>query len=212
MAASQHKSNFYTPDLFVEACGAIVFDGHDSNTEDSNTTTTTTSTRSSQKRILLLYHPTKDVWLLPKGRRNLDESRRATAVREVREESGFAITLVHLKLPTRAPADNEPFDVRDEARVYERAIVEPFMLDVRDLGKGQGVKLVWWFIGELDRRGNSGGGGGGGEGEGNNGVGEEQFEARFVDAGSAVERLTFLRDRFVVQRAIEVLERQDKLQ
>ncbi|KAI1814560.1 NUDIX domain-containing protein [Poronia punctata] len=179
MAESRWKSTLYASDQFVEACGAIVFD---------------ISSSTGSKKVCLLYHAGENEWLLPKGRRNCNESRQAAVVREVREETGYEIKLRPLTLVTRAPAETEAADVVDAPRVYDN-LTEPFMLDVRDLGKDKGVKLVWWFIAER-------------EPDGMVGEGEAQFKATFVKIDCAVERLTFQKDRDVMRRAIELMEEQ----
>ncbi|KAI1379234.1 hypothetical protein F4677DRAFT_362306 [Hypoxylon crocopeplum] len=173
MAASRWKSTLYASEEFVEACGAVVFD---------------TSTTHGQ--VLLLYYGAMDEWLLPKGRRNCNETRKAAAIREVREESGYAIQLRPITMATRAPSELELADVKDVPRTYN-SLTEPFILDVRDLGKGNGVKLVWWFIAEL----------GGIAGEG-----EAQFKPRFFSCDEAVERLTYQKDREVLLKALELME------
>jgi ADP-ribose pyrophosphatase YjhB (NUDIX family) len=173
MAASRWESTLYSSDRFVEACGAIVFD-----------------TSTNPKKVCLLYHAKSDEWLLPKGRRNCNEAREVAARREVREESGYGIKLRPLTLVTRAPSEMEAASVSDVPRTYE-GLTEPFMLDVRDLGKEKGVKLVWWFIAELD---------------GTAGESEPQFKATFMKCDRAVERLTFQKDRDVLRRAIEVMD------
>ncbi|GAW26444.1 putative NUDIX domain-containing protein [Rosellinia necatrix] len=173
MAANRWKSTLYPSDLFVEACGAIVFD-----------------TSTHPEKVCLLYHAKCDEWLLPKGRRNCNETRQAAVRREVREESGYGIALRPLRLITRAPSDLEPADVGDVPRVYDD-ITEPFMLDVRDLGTDMGVKLVWWFVAELD---------------GTCGEGEAQFKPTFLKCDRALERLTFQKDRDVLRRAMELME------
>ncbi|KAI1199785.1 NUDIX domain-containing protein [Nemania serpens] len=179
MAESWWKSTLYPSDLFVEACGAVVFD-----------------TSTNPKKVCLLYHASSDEWLLPKGRRNCNETRQDAVRREVREESGYGISLQPLTLSTRAPSDLEPANAADVPRVYDDA-VEPFMLDVRDLGREKGVKLVWWFVAERD---------------GTVGEGEAQFKAVFVRCERAVERLTFRKDREVLARAIELVEQQQRQQ
>ncbi|XXH02845.1 hypothetical protein Hte_009233 [Hypoxylon texense] len=174
MAASRWKSTLYASEQFVEACGAVVFD-----------------TSTDPKRVLLLYLGACDEWLLPKGRRNCNESRKEAAIREVREESGYAIQLRPISMSTRAPSELEEADVKDEPRAYD-SLTEPFMLDVRDLGNGKGVKLVWWFIAELD---------------GAQGDGEAQFRPKFFQCDRAVEQLTFQKDREVLVKALEIMER-----
>ncbi|KAI0451255.1 NUDIX domain-containing protein [Xylaria acuta] len=177
MAESRWKSTLYPSDLFVEACGAVVFD----------------MAATPNKKVCLLNLTRTGEWVLPKGRRNCHETRQEAARREVREESGYGIALLPLTLPTRAPSAAEPHDVKDVPRVYDK-VVEPFMLDVRDLGK-KGVKLVWWFVAELDQ-----------DGLGGKGQGEDQFRAEWVDARDALQRLTFQRDRNVLLLAVELVE------
>ncbi|KAI0551734.1 NUDIX domain-containing protein [Xylaria curta] len=175
MAEHRWKSTLYPSDLYVEACGAIVFD----------------MAATPSKRVCLLHLTKTGEWVLPKGRRNCHETRQEAARREVLEESGYGITLLPLTLATRAPAAVEPHDVKDVPRVYDD-VVEPFMLDVRDLGK-KGVKLVWWFVAEL-------------EPDGKEGQGEDQFRAEWLDARDALLRLTFQKDRDVLLRAVELVE------
>ncbi|KAI1177818.1 NUDIX domain-containing protein [Nemania sp. FL0916] len=177
MAEFWWKSTLYSSDRFVEACGAIVFD-----------------LSGNQNKVCLLYHAKSDEWLLPKGRRNCNETRQAAVCREVREESGYGISLRPLTLVTRAPSENEPANVGDIPRVYND-VVEPFMLDVRDLGSEKGVKLVWWFIAQLD---------------GTCGEGEAQFKPSFIKCDRAVERLTFQKDRDVLLRAMALMECQGR--
>ncbi|KAI0886300.1 uncharacterized protein GGS22DRAFT_127128 [Annulohypoxylon maeteangense] len=173
MASVWWKSTLYPSEQFVEACGAIVFDA-----------------TANPKKVLLQHYSTEDEWLLPKGRRNCNESRKDTAKREVREETGYAIRLRPLTMATRAPSDIESADVKDIARTYD-SLTEPFMLDVRDLGNGKGVKLVWWFIADVD---------------GIVGKGEVQFKPEFVQCDKAVEKLTFEKDREVLTKALELIE------
>ncbi|KAI5861050.1 hypothetical protein GGS23DRAFT_206780 [Durotheca rogersii] len=181
MADSWWKSTLYSSEQFVEACGAVVFD-----------------TSTEPKQVLLLYDAESDEWVLPKGRRNCRESRIAAAIREVREESGCAIRPLPVTMATRAPSELEPADVEDTPRTYD-SLTEAFMLDVRDLDRGEAnsahrsrVKLVWWFVAEF----------GGVVGEG-----EPQFRAEFARCDAAVGRLTFQKDREVLAKAIDLVDR-----
>ncbi|KAI1328227.1 NUDIX domain-containing protein [Xylariaceae sp. FL0255] len=176
-AYTRWKSTLYSSDLFVEACGAVVFD-----------------TSTNPRKVCLLYSAKCDEWVLPKGRRNCNETRQAAVRREVREETGYGITLLPLTFATRAPSELEAANVEDTPRTYDGLANEPFMLDVRDLGKEKGVKLVWWFIAEPD---------------GTFGEGEAEFKPTFIKCDRAIERLTFQKDRDVLMRAIALMALQN---
>ncbi|KAI0170753.1 hypothetical protein LQW54_013283 [Pestalotiopsis sp. IQ-011] len=175
MAAYMWETQIYPSEMFVESCGAILFD---------------LSGRS--RKVCLLHLVKKDHWVLPKGRRNCNETRQDAAVREVREESGYACRLRPTTMPTRAPSDLEAADVQDLARTYH-GLTEPFFLEVRDLGKESGVKLVWWFIAEVDKSIPPA-------------KSEVHFVPEFIDYEEAMHVLTFQKDRDMLSRAIALVE------
>ncbi|KAH6011125.1 hypothetical protein HBI84_039570 [Parastagonospora nodorum] len=75
----------------------------------------------------------------------------------------FSPTYTHISL---LKAADDPVDVPDVPRVWD-ALREPFMWQVRELGEGKGVKILWWFVAVVDGDGNGEGGwewGGGGGG------------------------------------------------
>ncbi|KAK8023532.1 NUDIX domain [Apiospora rasikravindrae] len=211
MAAYMWDTKVYPAEMFVESCGAILFDlsgsassasaSSDSDSGDPTTTITTTETTNADKKVCLLHYMAKDQWLLPKGRRNCRETRQAAAVREVREESGYACRLRPVTMPTRAPSVLEAADVKDFARTYPD-LTEPFMLEVRDLGQGEGegVKLVWWFVAEVLRPGM------GGREDYEPGVPEIHFAPAFFDCEAALKKLTFQKDREVLRRAMDLVD------
>ncbi|KAH6347846.1 hypothetical protein HBI37_061680 [Parastagonospora nodorum] len=49
-------------------------------------------------------------------------------------------------------AADDPVDVPDVPRVWD-ALREPFMWQVRELGEGKGVKILWWFVAVVDGEG-----------------------------------------------------------
>ncbi|TGJ83174.1 hypothetical protein E0Z10_g5577 [Xylaria hypoxylon] len=159
MAESRWKSTLYPSDLFIEACGAIVFD---------------TST-----------HPHKVTAELPREPIGGGAARGTRGI-GLRHRPAAPHTAYARAVGARTGC------VRDVPRVYDD-VVEPFMLDVRDLGKGKGVKLVWWFVATLD---------------GTAGEGESQFKTTFMRPDRAIERLTFQKDRDVLRRAVELMEHQ----
>ncbi|KAI1125396.1 NUDIX domain-containing protein [Nemania abortiva] len=189
------KSTLYPSDLFVEACGAIVFDNSGFGSV-SDSSSDLSGSLSASTKVCLLYDSLNDEWVLPKGRRNCNETRQAAAAREVREESGYSIILRPLRLATRAPGETEPPDVGDVPRIYD-GVVEPFMLDVRDRGPDLGVKLVWWFVADRDDTAEEG-------------KAEPGFQSAFVECENAVERLTFRRDREVLLRAMKLVEQPEQ--
>ncbi|KAH5069977.1 hypothetical protein HBI73_192010 [Parastagonospora nodorum] len=115
------------------------------------------------------------------------------ALREVREEIGCRCTLVPIRMATRQTAADDPVDVPDVPRVWD-ALWEPFMWQVRELGEGKGVKILWWFVAVVD-----------GDGKGEGGGGEEGVESEWVEVGEACGMLGFESDREVVRGAVRVL-------
>lgn len=133
---------------------------------------------------------------------SIGESRLANALRETREETGYTCLPLPVALDTRlCPVEEVPGSYTlDKVRVYEGA-VEPFMVSLRDItGHGmegeQQVKIIWWFVAQVD---------------------ESQEVAVVNDTEvsgvekfgyeEAVERCTFEKDREVLRRAIELVER-----
>ncbi|KAJ0322486.1 hypothetical protein COL5a_008716 [Colletotrichum fioriniae] len=173
MAASNYVTRQYASEAFVESCGAIPFD-----------------LSKDPARVCLLHYLSTDEWLLAKGRRNYGESRHEAALREVLEETGFRCRLLPVDMATRATAPDDDANVPDQAAA-RRGITEPFMVTMRDVDGGSGVKLIWWYVATLK------------EGEGSEvGGGEAQFSASFFSLDEAVQRLTFEDDRNVLRKAI----------
>ncbi|KAF4979715.1 hypothetical protein FZEAL_4143 [Fusarium zealandicum] len=174
MATSRFVTTNYTSSKFVESCGAIVFD-----------------LRSAPTRVCLIHCKATSEWLLAKGRRNCNESRKEAALREVQEETGYKCRLLPITMPTRAPAMGEAANVSDRPRLYSD-LEEPFMLSIRELEEGASVKLIWWYIAEVENA----------DGEV---AAEEGFEANFYDCDDALQTLTFQSDRDVLSKAMSIL-------
>ena len=172
MAASHFSTTQYTATQYVESVGAIAI-------------------RVSTREICLVHHKEKDEWLLPKGRRNVGESRPDAGLRELKEETGFSCRLLPLTMTTRATSTVEIADCPDEAREHRDAC-EPFMLTHRSLGEGE-LKIIWWYIAAVDE-------------DAEVGKGEEQFGAYLLGFEDALARLTFEGDREIVREAIRIFE------
>ncbi|KAM5342992.1 hypothetical protein ACJ41O_013958 [Fusarium nematophilum] len=174
MASSNFATTNYTSDSFVESCGAILFD---------------LSRQTIQ--VCLTHYLARDEWLLPKGRRNCNEHRREAAVREVQEETGYRCRLHPVTMPTRAPLASDAADVADQPRTRPD-LDEPFMVSIRQVDGGAGVKLIWWYVAEVDH-------------QGERSAAEEGFEAELFDCREALRKLTFQGDRDILSRAISLV-------
>ncbi|GKT41767.1 uncharacterized protein ColSpa_01948 [Colletotrichum spaethianum] len=180
MAVSNFVTSQYPSEAFVESCGAIAFD-----------------LSKEPTKVCLLNYLATDEWLLAKGRRNCGEPRHEAALREVLEETGFRCRLLPVDMATRAPAPDDDADAPDAAAT-RRAITEPFMLTMRSIDGGAGVKLVWWYVATVEGRNGT---------EEDTAGGEAQFEAAFFDCDEAVEKLTFEADREVLRRAVHLVKK-----
>lgn len=121
MATSRFESEQYFSENFVESVGAVLF-------------------RLSTREVCIVYLRSRDEYILAKGRRNLGESRKATALREVMEETGYACRILPVAIWTRNPPAVEMGLVPDEPRLHADA-QEPFALQYRRLAEGH-VKLI----------------------------------------------------------------------
>ncbi|KFA46210.1 hypothetical protein S40293_07162 [Stachybotrys chartarum IBT 40293] len=97
MATSRFETEMYVAEKFVEGAGTVLF-------------------RLSTRQVCVLRPLHRDEYVLPKGRRNLGESRRTTAIRETTKETGNALPLVA----------SQP-------------------VQTRRIGEGE-LKLIWWFM------------------------------------------------------------------
>ena len=192
MAVSALPTTTYPASHFLESAGCVIFH------------------LSSAHICLQKYLREQDRWILPKGRRNLNESRPCAALREVKEETGYACRLLPVTMQTRCPpADDDDPNVPDLPREESR-ITEPFMLMVRDttaatasksdlFGEEESVKLIWWYVavyeGNIDQTS-----------QGLSPKGEDWYSVEWFSYRDAVERLSFETDREVVRRAIEIVE------
>lgn len=97
---------------YVEAAGGIIY--RKRNTIDSSNTSDLKKTSNQENMIsdddfelCLVYRPKYDDWSWPKGKNEPKESHRHTAVREVGEETGYAVTLGPHIAQIEYPLENE---------------------------------------------------------------------------------------------------------
>jgi 8-oxo-dGTP pyrophosphatase MutT (NUDIX family) len=147
------------------------------------------------QRICIVYNSLKKEYLLPKGRRNCAESRINAALREVQEETGYKVKLLPITMSTRTPPADEQEFTPDVPRFQEHAC-DPFALTIREEGKRQ-RKLIWWYIAQVDSVD----------------VREKQshldkeLEPVWMSFDEVGEKLSYIGDRELVGRAIEIVRR-----
>ena len=97
---------------YVEAAGGIIY--RKRNTIDSSNTSDLKKTSNQANmisdddfKLCLVYRPKYDDWSWPKGKNEPKESHRHTAVREVGEETGYAVTLGPHIAQIEYPLENE---------------------------------------------------------------------------------------------------------
>jgi 8-oxo-dGTP pyrophosphatase MutT (NUDIX family) len=175
MTASNLYPTVLFSDEFVESAGVVLFD-------------------LTTHRICLLEVKGSREYVLPKGRRNIGESRREAALREVLEETGYNCRILSVNMTTRTPPKDESTVYSDEARRFEN-IEEPFALTQRQLGE-RNLKLIWWFIATIDKPDESK----------TTYSSELKFQVTFLPYEAAVTALTYEVDRMTVRKAIELVQ------
>ena len=174
MAASRFQAELYMSEQFVESAGTILF-------------------RLSTREICILHLLRGDEYILPKGRRNLHESHKTTAIRETIEETGIPCKLLSIDMHSRVCPMIETEHVPDEARLYG-GVCEPIALQQRHIGEGE-IKLIWWFVASVNEE---------------MPVGpheKDNFEVKFHNYEEVLEKLTFKDDREIVKKAIDLVNK-----
>ena len=177
MAASPFPSSQHFSENCVESAGAVLF-------------------HLSTKRICMLHLTSKDEYLLPKGRRNIGESRQQAAFRELEEETGYASYLLPVTMPSRAPPAIETEQSSDQVRTYT-AVVEPISVQIRQLkDDAREIKLIWWFAAAINEE----------KPVKEDRPGGERYEVKFYSYEEAVTRLTYQPDRELVGRVLQLVK------
>ncbi|KAH7248572.1 uncharacterized protein BKA55DRAFT_676210 [Fusarium redolens] len=171
MATSHYQTETLTSEKFVESAGTILF-------------------RLSTHEVCVLRDVKRNEHILPKGRRDVNESRWYTAIRETTEETGICCRLLPINMKSRACPSGET-DVPDVARVF-KGVCEPTSVQMRRIGEGE-MKLIWWYVAAVNE---------------NEPVGrcEDEFEVEWCGYEGVLEKLTFQNDRELVAKAIELVK------
>ncbi|KAF7793118.1 hypothetical protein EIP86_004227 [Pleurotus ostreatoroseus] len=147
---------------------------------------------TEELQICLIYHPDREQWLLPKGRKDCGETIEAAAIRETYEETGYICELVPLRMPTRATIAGE--SQKDDSKVRD-AVLEPMAVVVQDR-EVKGVKVMWWFVTRVQD--------GTRKVEGTQ-MASENYESHFLEANEAIAKLTFEGYRDIAKKALELV-------
>lgn len=172
MATSRPRTELYTADKLVESAGTILF-------------------RLSTREVCVLHSLQHDEYVLPKGRRNLGESRQETAIRETTEETGVPCYLLPVDLVSRVCPTTETEDVPDEPRLFKSSR-EPIAMQQRQIGYGE-IKLIWWFVAAVNEK------------EALRQHEKHKFEVEFHSYDEVLQKLTFEDDRELVKQAIHLV-------
>ncbi|ESK91619.1 nudix domain-containing protein [Moniliophthora roreri MCA 2997] len=156
MSLSSYPFTTYPAGQFVICAGSILFrrvraiqatstssssgafDSLTASSSNPNTNDNSTNITKWKWQICLLFHRTKNEWLLPKGRKDAGESVEVAAVRETFEETGYPNSILPVTLPTRAPITGT--NQKDVIRIAQKCNTEPIAITVRDVSS---VPLVW---------------------------------------------------------------------
>ncbi|KAK6518010.1 hypothetical protein TWF506_005175 [Arthrobotrys conoides] len=158
------------------------------------------------RKICLLSLTSKDktdsLLTLPKGRRNINETRKDAAIRETTEETSYECSLLPVKMGARLTLPEDDENVRDRVRQFD-ACTESFHMQLRRVGREKEgrAKIVWWFIAKVDEEDYERKEGVGWDGGVKDGVRVEWKEYK-----DAVEELSYETDIEVVKTAWGILE------
>ncbi|KAK8075254.1 NUDIX hydrolase domain-like protein [Apiospora hydei] len=103
----------------------------------------TVSVDFERSKVLLIRWQDTGEYLLPKGRKDLDESLEQTAKRETFEETGIQVELLPVGIDTMATL---PSSMKVEDR--PRAVTEPIAVAQR-VTKGI-LKIIFWYVATAD--------------------------------------------------------------
>ena len=144
----------------------------------------------SSKEICVLHLSERNGYVLAKGRRNCGETRRAAALREIAQETGFPCRLLALDMSVRCPPSVETKQLDDRARFFTKKC-EPLALQIRQVADGE-VKLIWWYVAAINED----------ESMVNEVQVEDKFAVELLSYADALDKLTFQMDRDMLQKAI----------
>ena len=144
---------------------------------------------------MCILHQEKKRWLLPKGRKNYNETMGDACLRETQEETGYPCEFIPLRMPTRA---TEPGDIVGEDLPISRdGMTEPVGGTIEERG-AKGCKLILWYVTRVKN--------GAVKADGTQMVFED-YESHFVAAEQAIDMLSFSQHKDIAAQAIDLVKK-----
>lgn len=148
-------------------------------------------------QLCLLHQTRKNSWLLPKGRKDCNESPEAAAIRETYEETGYPCEIVPVRMATRATVPGG--DGKDIPTVRD-SLVEPAGMTVMNRGK-KGLKVIWWYVTRVKD---------GAQKQFDTQMPSECYESVFLEVEEAAKRLSLYAHQDLALQAIELVRATEK--
>ncbi|KAJ2913716.1 hypothetical protein MD484_g6689, partial [Candolleomyces efflorescens] len=155
----------FPSEIFVFSAGSVLFRTHPD---------------TGVLQVCVIHNTKRNAWILPKGRKDQNESMEVTAVRETFEETGYPCVNANWK---------EILEAKES--------VEPFYVTVRQLSD-KTLKMIWWYLTWLK----------GNDAEKVPGVhmpSEAGYVSQFVDAGKAISLLAGTKFEEIVERGVDLV-------
>jgi len=161
-------------DKFVISCGTVALD-------------------LKRSLVLLIRWRKNNQILLPKGRKNIDESLEDAALRETYEETGHNVRLLPLIIHTNAPR-KPVWDLGHASTVGENPCSEPIAMQQRITPKGR-LKIIYWYAAFCDASISP---------VPDTQMANEDYETIWASFSSYQKVMTFDNDKMIVARVIEL--------
>ena len=108
----------------------------------------TVSVNTGKCLALVVLHRKTGEYLLPKGRKDVNETLEQTAIRETFEETGFPVKLLPVAIPTLATMPTQQRATKISSSVGRALVTEPIAVTQR-MTNGI-LKIIFWYAAQVD--------------------------------------------------------------